>query len=234
MSSRAWTRPSAMSTGTAPIDPSTCSRSASTRATRSRAAPSSSVANACASPSTAVPGRTSLAGKPGGPSAIRLTEHRRVHGADRLAGAEVHVHAARQARGEAADRAHDVDPAEVLLRGLLEDGLAGDRVLVRPRGAVGVGRAAVPRRRRIRVVVGDLAVADDEVVREDAADGLVEAAADGVVGDVEVLEDLRPPGPDLVERAVEEVQRHAGRVGDEVDPRAVALDRVGPLRDLPL
>ena len=42
------------------------------------------------------------------------------------------------------------------------------------------------------------------------------------------------PGADLLERLVEEVQRHARRVGDEVDPRAVALDRVRPLRDLPL
>ena len=144
------------------------------------------------------------------------------------------MHAARQARVERADRAHDVDAAEVVRVGLLEDRHAVARVLVRAGRAVGVGRRAVPRRRRIRVVVGDLAVADDHVVREHAAHRLVEAAADRVVRDVEVLERLRPPGADLLERLVEEVERAARGVGDEVDPRAVALDRVGPLRDLPL
>ncbi len=110
---------------------------------------------------------------------------------ERLAVAQVHVHAARQARVEAPDRAHDVDAAEVVRPVLLEDRLARDRVLVRARRPVGVRRAAVPRRRRVRVVVGDLAVADHQVVREHAAHRLVEAAADGLVGDVEVLEDLR-------------------------------------------
>ena len=60
-----------------------------------------------------------------------------------------------------------------------------------PGRAVGVGRAAVPRRRRVRVVVGDLAVADHQVVREHAAHRLVEAAADRLVGHLEVLEHLR-------------------------------------------
>ena len=125
-------------------------------------------------------------------------------------------------------------PRNVSGAGLLEDRHPHARVLVRARRAVGVGRAAVPRRRRVRVVVGDLALADHEVVREHAAHGLVEAAADRLVGDVEVLEHLRLAGADLLERLVDEVHRHARRVGDEVDPRAVALDRVGPLRDLPL
>ena len=111
--------------------------------------------------------------------------------------AEVHVHAARQARVEAADRAHDVDAAEVVRAVLLEDRLAHAPRPRRARGTVGVRRAAVPRRRRVRVVVGDLAVADHQVVREHAAHRLVEAAADRLVGDVEVLEDLRaaPRGP---------------------------------------
>ena len=47
--------------------------------------------------------------------------------------AQVHVHAARQARVEAAHRAHDVDAAEVVLAVLLEDRLALHRVLVRAR-----------------------------------------------------------------------------------------------------
>src|SRR3954454_6961666 len=101
--------------------PSSRSRSASTRVTRSRASVS------CKAGALAV-----------------LAEHRGVHLLDRPAVAEVHVHAAGQARVEGADRAHDVDPAELLLAALLEDGLAHHRVLVGAGGAVGVRRAAVP------------------------------------------------------------------------------------------
>src|SRR6202042_2041 len=93
-----------------------------------------------------------------------------------LAGAGVHVHAARQARVEAADRTHDVDALEVLRTVLLEDRRVLNRVLVGARGAIRVTRAGVPWRRRVRLVVGDLALADHHVVREHAASGLVEPA----------------------------------------------------------
>src|SRR5947207_1253650 len=58
-------------------------------------------------------------------------EHRRVSLLDHPAVAEVHVDAARQARIEAAHRAHDVDALEVLGAVLLEQVHALHRVLVR-------------------------------------------------------------------------------------------------------
>ena len=151
-----------------------------------------------------------------------------------LALAEVHVHAARQARVEAAHRAHDVDALEVLAVVLLEDRLALHRVLVRAGRAVAVARVGVPRRRRVRVVVGDLAVPDHHVVRQHAADRLGEAAADALVGHLERLPRLGVAGADLGQRLLDEVQRAGRGVGLEVGAGPVALDRVAPLRDLPL
>ncbi len=69
---------------------------------------------------------------------------------------------------------------------------------------------------------------------EHAAHRLVEAAADRLVGHLEVLEDLGVAGADLFQPLLDEVERHAGGVGEEVDPRAVALDRVRPPRDPPV
>ena len=148
--------------------------------------------------------------------------------------AEVHVHAAGQAGVEAADRAHDVDALEVLGAVLLEDRRVLHRVLVRARRPVHVTRAGVPRRRRVGLVVGDLAVADDHVVREHAARRLVEADADGLLGHREVVPALRAAGADLLEGLLEAVEADQRRVGLVVGPGTVALDGVRPLRDLPL
>ena len=112
-------------------------------------------------------------------------------------------------------------------------GLPCDRVLVGARGAVRVGRRPVPRRRRVGVVVGDLAVPDHQVVREYPANRLVEAAADRLVGHLELLEDLGLSRAHELQRPVQEVERHRRRVGDEVDAGPVALDGVGPLRHVP-
>ena len=148
--------------------------------------------------------------------------------------AGVHVHAAGQARIERAHRAHDVDALEVLGAVLLEDRRVLHRILVRARRPVDVARARVPRRRRVGLVVGDLAVADHHVVGEHAAGGLVEAAADRAVRNGELVPALRPPRLDLLHRPLEAVQRDQRAVGLVVGPGAVALDRVGLLRDLPL
>ena len=50
-----------------------------------------------------------------------------------------------------------------------------------PGRAVNVARIGIPRRRRIRMVVGDLAVANHDVMRKHAADRFVESAADRFV-----------------------------------------------------
>src|SRR5579872_2145094 len=86
-----------------------------------------------------------------------------------LAVADVHVDATRQAWVEAAHRPHDVDALEVVRPVLLEDRSALDGILVRTGGAVDVAWVSVPGGGRIRVVVGDLALADHEMVREHAA-----------------------------------------------------------------
>ena len=107
--------------------------------------------------------------------------------------AQVHVHAAGQARVEAAHRPHDVDALEALGRVLLEDRGVLHRVLVGARRPVAVADAAVPRGRRVRVVVRDLPVPDHHVVRQDAAHRLGEAAAtesSGTLNDSQVL--VRP------------------------------------------
>ena len=140
----------------------------------------------------------------------------------------------RAGRVEAADRAHDVDALELVRPVLLEDRRALDRVLVRPGRAVDVPRAGVPGRRRVGVIVGDLAVADHEVVREHAADRLVEAAADRLVRHLELGQGPGAAGLELGQRLLDEVQRGGRGVGLEVGAGAVALEGVAPLRDLPL
>src|SRR5215470_13782089 len=56
-----------------------------------------------------------------GSELLRGEAHRRVYRLDDAAVAEIHVHAAGQARIEAPHRAHDVDALELLGRVLLED-----------------------------------------------------------------------------------------------------------------
>ena len=84
------------------------------------------------------------------------------------------------------------------------------------------------------MVVGDLASLDDHVVRQDAADGLGKAAANTFVRDLEGLPGLGLARTYVGEGLLDEVESGGGGVGLEVRPRPVPLDRVGPLRDLPL
>src|SRR5262249_35009015 len=174
----------------------------------------------------------------GGPSRmgseLAAERVRGVHLLQHLATSDGHVHAAGQARVEAAHGAHDVDALEAVRGVLLEDRSVLYRVLEGTRGAEGVPDTAVPRRRRVRVVVRDLPVPDDHVVAERAAYRLGEAAADGLLRQRERL-----PGPgvaaaDLGQRLLRERQRQRRGVGLEVGTGAVALQRVAPLRDLPL
>src|ERR1700679_3715306 len=97
---------------------------------------------------------------------------------DHLARTDVHVDAAGEARVEAADCPHDVDPFEILGTVLLEDRGVLHGIFIRPWRAVNIAWVGIPRSRRIGVVVGNLALANHYVVRENAADRLVEAAAD--------------------------------------------------------
>src|SRR5579862_5743385 len=100
-------------------------------------------------------------------------------GFEYLAAAVVHVHAAGQTRIETSDCAHNVDAFEFVSSILLEDRRVLDGVFVGAWGPVGVAGIGVPRRRGIRMIVGDLAVLDHNVMREHAADSFMEAAPDG-------------------------------------------------------
>src|SRR5579862_8682361 len=103
------------------------------------------------------------------------------------------MHAAWQARIEAAYCAHDVDAFELVRTVLLKQWGVLHGIFVRPRGAVNVTRVGVPARRRIRMIVGNLAVTNDHMMREHAAHSLVESAGDCVLGHLERRPGFRAP-----------------------------------------
>src|SRR5918995_847195 len=85
------------------------------------------------------------------------------------------------------------------------------------------------------MIVGDLAVPDHHVVREHSPYRLVEAAADGLVRYLELLEDLGFSRAHELERLLHEVDGLGRRVGYEVASRSAPLEGVGALlRYLPL
>src|ERR1700741_3829628 len=96
------------------------------------------------------------------------------------------MHAARQTRIKASHRAHDVNALEFLGAVLLENWSVLHCVLVRPRSTINVAWIRVPRRRRVGMVVGDLALADHHVMGQHAAYRLVEAATNGLLRNLEI------------------------------------------------
>src|SRR5215475_13980985 len=114
-----------------------------------------------------------------------------------LAATQVHVYAARKAWVEAAYRPHDVDALEAVRRILFEDRRVLHRVLVRTRRSVYIANAAVPWRRRVRVVVRDLPALNHHVVRQHATDRLGEPAADRLIRHLERLPRLGVTRTDL-------------------------------------
>ena len=82
---------------------------------------------------------------------------------------------------------------------LLEDRRVLHGVFVGPGRAVDVARIGVPRGRRIGMIVGDLAVANDDVMRKHAAHRFVETATDGFVGHFELGPGFRAAGMEFVQ-----------------------------------
>src|ERR1700676_4165067 len=110
---------------------------------------------------------------------------------EHLSIAEVHVYTARQAGVETPHCAHNVYALEFVRAIFLKEWCVLHCILVRPWCSVNVPWVCVPRRRRIGMVIGVFAVANDTVMRQNAAPRLVEAAADGILRNGE----LRPrPG----------------------------------------
>src|SRR5271165_1664612 len=112
-----------------------------------------------------------------GASSGLKTEHGGMVRLQHLAVPQIHVHAARQTRIKAPYRAHDIDSLELVRPVFFKDRSVLHRILVRARSAINVARIGIPGGRRIGMVVGDLTIFDHHMVREHAANRLVEAAA---------------------------------------------------------
>src|SRR5215468_6096894 len=162
------------------------------------------------------------------------TKHRGVHGLDCLAFAQIHVHTARQAWVEASDRSHDVDSLEIVRAVFLEDRRALYGILIGSRCTVHIARSAVPWRRWIRVIVGDLTATDHHVMRQHTAHRLMKAAANSLFGYLEIGPSPGSTCMQLHECLLHEVHCGSRRVGLEVGACAVAFDRIAPFWDLPL
>src|ERR1700722_5737064 len=119
------------------------------------------------------------------------------------------MHAARQTRIEAAYRAHDIDSLEFVRPVLLEDRGILHRVLVRTRSAVNIAGISIPGRRRIRMVICDLALLNYYVMREHAANRFVEAAANRFLRYFELRPGLGVSSVQLRKRLFHEMQSGA-------------------------
>src|ERR1041384_8729817 len=104
--------------------------------------------------------------------------------------------AAGKTRIKASHRAHNIDALEFVGPVFFEDGRILHGVLIRPRRPVDVPRAGIPRCWRIGMIVGYLSVANDEVMRQHTAHGLVETAADCVLRHGEWRPRVSAPVPD--------------------------------------
>src|ERR1041384_4963247 len=135
---------------------------------------------------------------------------------DHLAIPQEHMYAAWQARIETSHCAHDVDAFEVFLAILLEDLQSLYGIFIRSGGAIRIARTGIPRGGRIGMVVGDLSIADHEVMRKHTSHGLMEAAADGFIRNFEILEGLDIAGIEARHGLLIKENGQGCRVGDEV------------------
>src|SRR5438128_7975665 len=120
-------------------------------ATATSRAPAAGNASTCASRASSSATRSVANGTPS--ASARDAQRRRMPPLQHLAIAQVHVHAAREARIETAHRAHDVDAFEVGRPVLFEDRRTHHGVLIWSGGAETISRTPIPRRRRIGMVV---------------------------------------------------------------------------------
>ena len=84
------------------------------------------------------------------------------------------------------------------------------------------------------MIVRDLSLANDNVMREDPAYGFVEAAADGFVRHFKFAPGLCLTAVQILHGALGEVQRTSRGISLEVSARAVPLDGIAPFRNFPL
>ena len=84
------------------------------------------------------------------------------------------------------------------------------------------------------MIVGDLVIADHNMMRKDPAHCLMEAATDGFVRHLEFVPGLGAAGMQLRQSLLSEMKRSCGCISLEIGAGPIALDRIAPLRDLPL
>src|SRR5712671_2652640 len=150
-----------------------------------------------------------------------------------LSVAQVHMHPAWQAGVETSYCTHDVYALELVWAILFENWRILHRILVRPGRSVNVARIGIPRRRRIWMIVRDLAVADHYVMRQHAANRFVEAAADCILWHGEFRPRSSPSRVQFSQRLLHKVKCHRGRVNLEVGPSAIPLNGIAPLWNFP-
>src|SRR5579859_5841254 len=146
---------------------------------------------------------------------------------------QIHMHAARQTRIETPHRAHDVNALEFLRAVLFEDRSILHGILIRSWSAVNIPRIRVPGRRRIGMIIRNLALADYDVMREYAANCLVEAATNGFLRNFEVRPGFSSAGVEFFQRSLRKIESRRGRIGLEVCSGTVSLDSIAPLWNLP-
>src|ERR1700683_1103812 len=143
------------------------------------------------------------------------------------------MHAARQTRIEAPYSAHDVNALELLGAIFLKDRSVLYSILIRSRRSVDIPRIRVPGCGRIGMVISDFAFANHHVVREHTSYGLVEAATDSLLGNLEVGPGSGPAGVQLLQRPLSKIESRRRCVDLEVSSGAITLDGIAPLRNLP-
>src|SRR5581483_8573705 len=150
-----------------------------------------------------------------------------------LSVSEIHMNAAGQARVEASDSSHDIDSFEVLRSIFFKNGSVLDRIFIRPRRAVDIARARVPRRRRIWMIIRNFLIADYDVMRQYSSNRFMESTANRLLRYFEIRPGFGSAIPHRVERFLDEIESRRGGIGLEVSSSAIALNRIAPFRDLP-
>src|ERR1044072_3308735 len=136
------------------------------------------------------------------------------------------MHTTRQTGVETPYGAHNVYTFEVIRTVLFKDRGPLYSVFIRPRGAVDVARVGVPGGRRIRMIIGNLAIAYDDVMRQHAAHRFMESATNCFIGYFEFSPGVGSSGMQFGNGLFGKIERAGGRIGLEISTGAVTRDGV--------
>src|SRR4029077_15062309 len=105
-------------------------------------------------------------------------------------------------------------------------------VFVRPWCSINIARISVPWGGRIRMIICDLAAANDQVMRKNSADSFVKSATDSFIRNFERCERGRASSVHFCDCLLKEIVSAGRGIRLEISASAVALDRVAPLRNV--